>query len=284
MKRALVLGLSLLAAPAAVAQSPAPLPVSVYPGTVVRVAAQEAKSPKPDGRPAPPAPTVAPPVGDAYSPMTSAPAGPLQPLAGLLAMPLPTTPTVPAGGCASGACRPACGAPLFSTAACDGSGKSRPCLDRVVNWLTWHPGPSVLPVLTPTPYQSPLRDYFPCGPQKCASAPPCASNATGSRLSSATAGCAGGICKTRSASGVAPATPTGYAFVPVVIALPPACGNSGATIGGHCAKDRLMNLFSFGTCRSDVTTAGCGTGHAANCGNVAASYYYANPTGSQPVR
>lgn len=54
---------------------------------------------------------------------------------------------------------------------------SRPCLQRIFDWVTYRPCPRVLPVLTPTPYQAPLRTYFPCKPDACgAGAPGCATH------------------------------------------------------------------------------------------------------------
>ena len=245
MKRALILGLSLAIGSAASAQSPTP--VSVYPGTTVRLPAG------PRGMPT----TVLAPAEVPSSPMPPAQAAaplrsdPLQPLGGLLAMPLPTAPTVPAGSCASGSCGqpcpPACGTPLFATASRDACGKSRPCLDRVIAWLTWHPGPSVLPVLTPTPAHTPLQGYFACTPLKNPGYPTtakCASPAaTTGKLASAfglggvTTRCAGKACQ---------ATPV---VAPVVIPLPSTCADVSACHSGRCAFDRLLGLFSCGTCR-----------------------------------
>jgi hypothetical protein len=39
-----------------------------------------------------------------------------------------------------------------------------PCLDRLCAWFAWQPGPRVIPACTPTPYQPPLRHYFPATP------------------------------------------------------------------------------------------------------------------------
>ena len=151
MKRAMILGFSVAFGASAWAQSP----VSVYPGTTVRT--------RPTGD-ATPATRLAPaeslsPASAVYAtmPVTRTPAtlvaaqpsvaparfDALQPLGGLLSMPLPTSPTVSAGVCASGACGttcpPACGTPLFPTTARDGVGNPRPCFDRVLNW----PAPKV---------------------------------------------------------------------------------------------------------------------------------------------
>ncbi len=252
MKRSMVLGFTMAFGSAAMAQPTAPLPVSVYPGTTVRLpVAQDAPpptvpaaaTPAPAAMPAPAAPQVQ--LGRA---------DPLQPLAGLLAMPLPTAPTVAAGACSTGncptgSCAPACGTPLFSTMARDGTGKSRPCLERTLNWLTWHPGPSVLPVLTPAPYQTPLRAYFACTPLKNPGYP--AACSAGNTAAPA-GGCADGSCKARSASafGVATrpaaATPTQLALV---IPLPPASAGPSECGVGHGAMDRLLGLFA-GDCRT----------------------------------
>ena len=294
MKRAMILGFSVAFGASAWAQSPAP--VSVYPGTSVRT--------RPAGE-ATPATLLAPaespsPASAVYATMPStrtpatlvatqpqaAPArfDALQPLGGLLSMPLPTSPTVSAGMCASGACGttcpPACGTPLFPTTARDGVGNPRPCFDRVLNWLTWHPGPSILPVLTPTPYHAPIRAYVGCLPEKNPGYPtaaPCATgHASGQRLGSAflaasqpaaTNPCANGSCKTRIFNGfglfapsncAAPTgSPTGYGCAPVVIPLPPAYSTPSQCGHGRSAMDRLIGLFSCGTC--------CPTGPTTNC-------------------
>ena len=193
-------------------------------------------------------------------------------------MPLPTAPTVAAGACASGncptgSCAPACGAPLFSTVARDGAGKSRPCLERTVNWLTWHPGPSILPVCTPTPYQVPLYAYFRCTPLKNPGYP--AACSTGAAHAAAPAGgCANGSCQARPASGFGVATrPAAATPVPsqlaLVIPLPAAsAGPSGCAVG-RGAMDRLMGLFAGG-----CSTGTCPAGPAL----TPVGYQYANPT------
>ncbi len=294
MKRAMILGFSVAFGASAWAQTPTP--VSVYPGTSVRTRpAGDATPPTvlaPAGSTAAPAPLAAPmPSGrPATTPVvTQQPVAPghfdaLQPLGGLLAMPLPTSPTVPAGQCASGACGapcpPACGAPLYSTASRDGAGKPRPCFDRVVNWLTWHPGPSLLPVLTPNPYHAPLRAYIACVPEKNYAYPAAAACATGhaggQRLGSAFLAasqpaannpCANGSCKTRMfnvfglfapTDCVAPTgNPAGYGCAPVVIPMPPAYTAPSQCGHGRSAMDRLMGLFSCGTCCPACATPNC---------------------------
>lgn len=64
---------------------------------------------------------------------------------------------VPAGaGCAS----------CTHAAACPQHRRARgSCLHRIYDWVTFQPCPRVLPLLTPTPYQAPLRTYFPCKPE-----------------------------------------------------------------------------------------------------------------------
>ena len=295
MKRAMILGFSVAFGASAWAQGPTP--VSVYPGTTVRTRPAGDATPTtvlaPAESPAAPAPLAAPMSSGrtATTPVvTQHPVGPgqfdaLQPLGGLLSMPLPTSPTVPAGMCASGACGtpcpPACGAPLFTTVSRDAAGKPRPGFDRVMNWLTWHPGPSVLPVLTPVPYHAPIRAYVACVPEKNpgypAAAAPCAtSHAPGLRLGSAflaasqpaaTGTCANGSCKTRIFNGFglfapsscdAPASsPVGYGCAPVAIPLPPAYATPSQCGHGRSAMDRLIGLFSCGTC--------CPTGPTTNC-------------------
>jgi hypothetical protein len=93
-------------------------------------------------------------------------------------------PTVPQAGPPAAACaaNPAgygvgyggdapCGTPLFP-----GVGPKpgdRTCLNRFLDFVCYKPGPSVLPILTPTPFHAPLRTYFPCRPDaNCA--PACA--------------------------------------------------------------------------------------------------------------
>lgn len=262
MKRAMILGFSVVFGSAAFAQPAAPLPVSVYPGTTVPLTAtQDATNTPPPATPAPAAmPT--PPAAPAHS----GHAGPLQPLASLLAMPLPTAPTVAAGACASGACPtascgPACGAPLFPTTARDGTGKSRPCLDRVVKWLTWHPGPSILPVLTPTPYHAPLRAYFTCTPLKNPGYPAACSAAAATGAAPAGA-CASGTCQARPASGYGVATrPAADAPTPgslaLVIPLPAACAGPTDCGVGRSAIDRLLGQFAGGC--TTCTTGSCST-------------------------
>ena len=267
MKRAMVLGFGVVFGSAALAQPPAPQPVSVYPGTTVRrpaaqdatpaVPAPPAVTPAPAAVPAPAVPQVLPQVQPGR-------ADPLQPLAGLLAMPLPTAPTVAAGACsagtcATGSCSPACGTPLFSTVARDGAGKSRPCLERTLNWLTWHPGPSILPVLTPTPYQAPLRAYFTCTPLKNPGYPAACSAAKPDGGAAPASGCADGSCKARPASAFGVATrPALAAPVPsqlaLVIPLPPASAGP-SECGGRGAVDRLLGLFAGG-----CSTCPTGTG------------------------
>ena len=251
MQRAMIFGFSVVFGSAALAQPAAPLPVSVYPGTTVPMSAPQVATPV---APTPPVATPAPAAMPAASPPTQpGHAGPLQPLASLLAMPLPTAPTVAAGACASGtcptaSCGPACGTPLFPTTARDGTGKSRPCLDRTVNWLTWHPGPSILPVLTPTPYHAPLRAYFACTPLKNPGYP-AACSATGA---AAAAGCASGTCQARPASGYGVATqPTAAASrtpssLALVIPLPAACAGPTDCGVGRSAIDRLLGQFANG--------------------------------------
>ena len=298
MKRVLIVGLGVAFGSAALAQSPAPPPVSVYPGTSVRVAGTPRVTPTTVLAPADtpvPAPTPAPAPAPAAPAVTAAGrADPLQPLGGLLSMPLPTSPTVAAGTCASGSCAPACGSPLFSTLARDGAGKPRPCLDRVVNWLTWHPGPSVLPVLVPTPYQTPLRDYFACTPLKNPGYPAaatCASPAgAGPRLAAAlglgsvATGCADGASKPR----VSCATAFGCQPVaPVVIPLPPVFASPAERHGGRCAMDRLMGLLGCGTCRAETANTSCATTPSVGVPNAAttpAGYYYATPPSHQAAR
>lgn len=270
MKRAIVLGLGLLSGASAWAQTP--VSVSVYPGTSVRTRPGQDATP---GTVLAPADAPAPARFDA-----------LQPLGGLLAMPLPTSPTVAAGGCATGACAkpcgPSCGAALFPTAARDGSGKPRTCADRVLNWLTWNPGPGVLPVLTPTPYQAPLRAYFSCTPLKNPGYP--ATSCGGSPGVGTVSDAAGrvgsdGACPSASCGSPIPkglglfakpstGTPTtgaqSYGCAPVAIPLPAACVGASQSCGaarpactsgcGLGAMDRLMNLFAPG-CRGDAATA-----------------------------
>lgn len=270
MKRAMVLGFGVAFGSAALAQPPSPQPVSVYPGTTVRLPVAQDAAPTT----AMPAPAASP--APAVMPTQPGGADPLQPLAGLLAMPLPTAPTVAAGACATGncptgSCTPACGAPLFPTTARDGSGKSRPCLDRTVNWLTWHPGPSILPVLTPAPYQAPLRAYFACTPLKNPGYP--AACSTGAAAPSGP--CADGSCKARPVSGFGVATrPAAAAPEPtqlaLVIPLPPACAGPSEASVGRSAMDRLLGLFAGG-----CSTGTCPTGPAV----TPVGYQYAAPTG-----
>ena len=274
MKRALVFGFGVALGSSAVAQppalTPAPTPVSVYPGTTVRSTPET-----------PPPVTPTPPTLPTQAGRTD----PLQPLGGLLAMPLPTAPTVPAGVCVTGACAPACGTPLYSTACRDGAGKSRPCLDRVVTWLTWHSGPSLLPVRTPTPYRTPLQAYFACAPLKnpgypaaatCSSptpsaAPSVAPGVLGGRLASAFG--LGGVTTspTRDVAKAQPpvstaatprqATPQASRSVPaneIVIPLPAFSDEVSVNFSGRCALDRLLAQFSRGpgTTDSAVVPAG----------------------------
>jgi hypothetical protein len=123
-------------------------------------------------------------TGNPGTPLFPAPATPVQ---ATPATPWPTAPTVPqtcnpATGCAAtpssgfglgfglGGDVP-CGTPLFP-----GVGPKpgdRTCLNKFLDFVCYKPGPSVLPVLTPTPFHAPLRTYFPCKPDaNCA--PPCA--------------------------------------------------------------------------------------------------------------
>lgn len=285
MKRAMILGFSVAFGASAWAQSP----VSVYPGTTVRTRPTEDATPATRLAPAEspsPASAVYATMPGTRTPATLVAAQPsvaparfdaLQPLGGLLSMPLPTSPTVSAGVCASGACGttcpPACGTPLFPTTARDGAGNPRPCFERVLNWLTWHPGPSLLPVLTPTPYHAPLRAYIACVPEKnprYPAAAPCATgHASGQRLGSAflsasqpaqTDPCANGSCKTRIFNGFglfAPSSCAAPTTNPVVIPLPQPYTSASQCGHGRSAMDRLMGLFSCGNC--------CPTGPAMNC-------------------
>jgi hypothetical protein len=81
------------------------------------------------------------------------------PLSAAVSSVLPTAPSVPATGYVTEAApAPASCAP---GAACQ-QREGRPCLQRFWNWLTFQPGPPVLPVFVPKPYRTPIRAYFPC--------------------------------------------------------------------------------------------------------------------------
>jgi hypothetical protein len=94
---------------------------------------------------------------------------------------------VPAGAAGCVSCSYAAECPLHKRG-------SRPCLQRLKDWACHQPCPRVLPILTPTPYQAPLRTYFPCTPDAHrAAAPGCASHCRPnllSRLHGAPADCA----------------------------------------------------------------------------------------------
>ena len=125
-----------------------------------------------------PAPTVIPtPTLPAYlAPRNYSSAVDLShPLPNILTMPLPTTstvsclPTNTVQACET-ECVP-CGTPLFGShrnaRGVVGMG-SLPSMERLKQWIYYQPGPSVLPVFTPTPYQAPVRAYFPCNTSQCA--------------------------------------------------------------------------------------------------------------------
>jgi hypothetical protein len=77
------------------------------------------------------------------------------PLSSAVASVLPT-PSIPSTGYVAESAPSSC-AP---GAACQSAG--RPCLQRIWSWLTYQPGPPVLPVFVPKPYRTPIRGYFPC--------------------------------------------------------------------------------------------------------------------------
>jgi hypothetical protein len=77
------------------------------------------------------------------------------------------------------------------------------CREKLINWLCFRPGPPVLPLCTPIPYQAPLRHYFPCHPGQCLVVGGCRPSA----------GCGAGGCGHAGQPGpLAPATAShGYA-------------------------------------------------------------------------
>jgi hypothetical protein len=245
---------------------------------------------------------------------------PLQPLGGMLWRTMPTAPTVPAGvyasgTCSTGNCGPACGAPLFpTTQVCGPNGcvKTRPCLERVIDWLTYHPGPSVLPLFTPTPHRAPLRDYFACPAIQTPgyASGGCASGNCATATAGCTTGCgnsgnvltralgiaSGDTCAAPKHKGLglfahpSSASPTtcspAYDCVPVAVPLPAACVGYGAGCRGNAcgggALSRVLRHFtpghgSAGVCTNAAcTTPGC-TGCAAGISTPTAVTTVATP-------
>ncbi len=177
MKRLIALSAGLAWAAAAAAEPPA------YPITV---------PPYAQGKPVSGVRQVS--VTDVTQPLPAAvssvaPVGPLAPTVpppgpGVMPYPQAGYPAVPGPGCyPQGSCCPQGGG-------CERDERS--CLRRFRDWLCFQPGPRVLPVLTPTPYQAPLRAYFPCRPGDCLAAGGCNPTAGCGAAGCAGPGCEGG--------------------------------------------------------------------------------------------
>lgn len=126
----------------------------------------------------PPAQTQQMPPHTQYQQYQPAP-GVNQPLPHLVASGVPAP-----GGCTTG-CTPYAACPYHRQRA------GRPCLQRIWGWLTHQPCPRVLPVLNPTPYQAPLRQYFPCTPSHGHGAVPGCRTGLLPRLHGAPGACSG---------------------------------------------------------------------------------------------
>lgn len=146
----------------AVTQTP-DVPAVPAPGTPPPLAPAPRAAPLPAVAPAPaPAQLSTLPAYPVTMPPMSSGTGSaaMMPLPGLLTGIMSTTPTIPADVCATADdCPPAArgGRPPFGT----GLG---PCVDRFKRWLSFQPGPPVLPTCVPEPYHAPVRTFFPCKP------------------------------------------------------------------------------------------------------------------------
>lgn len=112
----------------------------------------------------------------------------------------------------------------------------RTCLEKLTDWFCFRPGPRVLPLCTPVPYQAPLRHYFPCHPGQCLVVGGC----------SPSAGCgAGGCGHTGRPDVLAPAT-AGYRYVQRTIPAPVGTVHSPATVSvaRPTFRDRVMGVFA----------------------------------------
>lgn len=146
------------------AAEPVPAPVSVYPPTptdlaIVQIATTQAPaSPQPAAKPADAAKTPAPATGtpDVTKPLSSVLDG--SPTGLPLAAPPVVTADAGCVGCATD-CESGWRIPRIPRLSL-GLGSS-PCMDRLRCYFGWQAGPRVIPALTPTPYQPPLRHYFP---------------------------------------------------------------------------------------------------------------------------
>jgi hypothetical protein len=197
MKRLIAVGVGLIWGGAVLAGEPATARTLTAPAATLRPSAATDVT-----RPLPAAVSAALPPPTAIAPEVVA------------GHPAPYVPTeCPGGGCARDA---------------------RTCREKLIGWLTYRPGPRVLPLLTPVPYQPPLRHYFPCRPGDCLVVGGC----------HPTAGCA--------------PTPGSHGFIaPVPATAPPVTlpvtpvGSVGAPYSTDAmparvsVRDRVMNLFSI---------------------------------------
>ena len=207
------------------------------------------------------------------------------PLPNILTTPLPTTPTVSysvnsmCNTCSTGGVR--CGTPLFqpllgSRGTANGvvGMGSLPSVERLKQWISYQPGPSVLPVFVPTPYQAPVRAYFPCTTNSCANQGPVncypahdrnAVTSSGSVTAAMTGGCTSAACRApiakgfglfaRPSSTCATTGSIGVTCAPVAVPLPASCVGSAmpSTCGPRACgsvRDRMMSLFTIGGCHN----------------------------------
>jgi len=311
MKRFFLLGSLLVNAAAGFAADP----LSVYPGTTVKTA--ESATPSTVLTPAVSSPTSSTPLampstlsqplsrilGSAASPATQQPSMPVSyPMNGMIAPTVPVS-AYQTAGCETGTCAANCDVPLFPTAG--GSGRPRPALDRLIDWLSYRPGPSQLPILVPVPYSAPLRAYFPCrDPGSCGgTAGPSGSGSgygggLGSRFGSAGMGIGScntvdGSCKDRVCNAPIPkgfgafAKPSGYCptagslgvgCAPIAVPLPASCVGTMGCVAG-CRQSRGNAFARLFGCFSS-TTHGCSSG---GCAGVAGDPNWQPPTATVPM-
>jgi hypothetical protein len=164
----------------------------------------------------------------------------------------------------------------------------RPCLDRVMLWLTFQPAPSCAPPIEPVAYHAPLRAYFPCEavknpgyPAACATGK-CAKEDTsfsGQLLCRLGLGSGGQECTDPSCRAPLPkgygmfAKPSamrattgelGYTCAPMAVPLPAACVGGGEIptclkpMNAKCGAsitDRLLGVFDP-SCKSCSANSG----------------------------
>lgn len=132
----------------------------------------------------------------------------------------------------------------YGPAACAGEGcpggncptDGRTCLEKLTDWLCFRPGPRVLPLCTPVPYQAPLRHYFPCHPSQCLVVGGC----------HPAQGCGAGGCNHPVRTGLLVPATAGYGHIPQVAAIPvgTAQGQPTVRVARPALRDRVMGLFT----------------------------------------